>query len=200
MYFQYFQISFFMHKDQMTGGILFLSCRSVVNINIRYNFLTICDRDFFWHVYSTNKALSNDSDIHSEKNLFYDAVAARGTVFPCVCVICHFPPKYHILHHLGSAASPISLIRLWTTTVLILTWWDVNRISCYFTQYYSCCLQMLYAPKDSKSALNHRTGTFLYRQKISCLCKKTVKLIYFDCVFAIRAYYQSLKTRNIYKI
>ena len=41
MYFQYFQISFFMPKDQMTGGILFLFCLSVVNINIRYNFLTI---------------------------------------------------------------------------------------------------------------------------------------------------------------
>ena len=40
----------------------------------------------------------------------------------------------------------------------------------------------------------------LYKQKNPCLCKKTVKLIYFDYVFAIRAYYQSLKTRNIYKI
>ena len=57
----------FMTKDQMTGGILFLSCLSVVNINIRYNCLTICDRDFIWHAYSTNKALSNDSDIYSEK-------------------------------------------------------------------------------------------------------------------------------------
>ena len=61
----------FMTKDQMTGGILFLSCLSVVIINFRYIFLTICDRDFIWHAYSTNKALSNDSDIHSEKkNLF----------------------------------------------------------------------------------------------------------------------------------
>ena len=51
----------------MTGDILFLSCLSVVNINVRYTFLTICDRDFIWHAYSTNKALSNDSDIHSEK-------------------------------------------------------------------------------------------------------------------------------------
>ena len=40
----------------------------------------------------------------------------------------------------------------------------------------------------------------LYKQKNPCLYKKTVKLIYFDYVFAIRAYYQSLKTRNIYKI
>ena len=40
----------------------------------------------------------------------------------------------------------------------------------------------------------------LYKQKNPCVCKKTVKLIYFDCVFAIRAYYQSLKTRNIYQI
>ena len=40
----------------------------------------------------------------------------------------------------------------------------------------------------------------LYKQKNPCLCKKTVKLIYFDYVFAIRAYYHSLKTRNIYKI
>ena len=59
----------FMPKDQMTGGILFLSCLSVVNINICYNFLTICDRDFIWHAYSTNKALSNDSGIHSENPL-----------------------------------------------------------------------------------------------------------------------------------
>ena len=40
----------------------------------------------------------------------------------------------------------------------------------------------------------------LNKQKNPCLCKKTVKVIYFDCVFAIRAYYQILKTRNIYKI
>ena len=40
----------------------------------------------------------------------------------------------------------------------------------------------------------------LYKQKNSRLFKKAVKLIYFDCVFSIRVYYQSLKTRNIYKI
>ena len=40
----------------------------------------------------------------------------------------------------------------------------------------------------------------LYKQKNQCLCKKTVKLIYFDYVFPVRAYYQSLKTRNIHKI
>ena len=40
----------------------------------------------------------------------------------------------------------------------------------------------------------------LYKQKNSRLFKKAVKLIYFDCVFFIRVYYQSLKTRNIYKI
>ena len=45
----------------MTGGILFLSCLSVININIRYIFLTICDRDLILHAYFTNKALSNDS-------------------------------------------------------------------------------------------------------------------------------------------
>ena len=56
-----------MPKDQLTGGILFLSCLSVVIINFRYNLLTICDRDFIWHAYSTNKVLSNDSGIHSEK-------------------------------------------------------------------------------------------------------------------------------------
>ena len=39
-----------------------------------------------------------------------------------------------------------------------------------------------------------------YKQKNPCLCKKTVKLIYYDCVFAFRVIYQSLKTRNIYKI
>ena len=42
--------------------------------------------------------------------------------------------------------------------------------------------------------------TILYKQKTACLCKKTVKLIYFDYVFSIRVHYQSLKTRNIYKI
>ena len=40
----------------------------------------------------------------------------------------------------------------------------------------------------------------LYKVKNSRLFKKAVKLIYFDCVFYIRIYYQSLKTRNIYKI
>ena len=58
---------------------------------------------------------------------------------------------------------------------------------------YSCYLQMLYTPKDSKGALNHELKRVLYKQKNPCLCKKTVKLIYFDCVFAIRAYYQLLK-------
>ena len=60
----------FIPKDQLTGGLLFLYCMSVVIINFRYNFLTICDRDFIWHAYSTNKALSNDSGIHSEKKPF----------------------------------------------------------------------------------------------------------------------------------
>ena len=36
----------------------------------------------------------------------------------------------------------------------------------------------------------------LHEQKNPCLCKKTVKLIYFDYVFNIWAYYQSLKTRK----
>ena len=40
----------------------------------------------------------------------------------------------------------------------------------------------------------------LYKQKNPCLCKKTMRLVYFDYVFAFSAYYQSLKTRNIYKI
>ena len=40
----------------------------------------------------------------------------------------------------------------------------------------------------------------LYKQKIWCLCKTTLKLIYFDYVYAIKAYYQSLKTRKIYTI
>ena len=39
-----------------------------------------------------------------------------------------------------------------------------------------------------------------YKQKNATLCKKTVKLIYFNCVFSIRVYYQSLKTRNIHKV
>ena len=30
----------------------------------------------------------------------------------------------------------------------------------------------------------------LYKQKNQCLCKKTLRLIYFDCVFAIRVNYQ----------
>ena len=33
----------------------------------------------------------------------------------------------------------------------------------------------------------------LYKQKNECLFKKTVKFIYFDCVFSIRVYYRSLK-------
>ena len=70
MYFQYFQISFLCPRIKWRGGILLLSCLSGVNINIRYNFLAICDRDFILYAYFTNKALSNDSDIHSEINLF----------------------------------------------------------------------------------------------------------------------------------
>ena len=69
----------------MTGGILFLSCLSVVNINIRYNFLTICDRDFIWHAYSTNKALSNDSDIHSEKKNRFRTLLPPGEQCFCMC-------------------------------------------------------------------------------------------------------------------
>ena len=37
----------------------------------------------------------------------------------------------------------------------------------------------------------------LCKHKKSCLWKKIVKLIYFDCLVAIRVHYQSLKTRNI---
>ena len=51
--------------------------------------------------------------------------------------------------------------------------------------------------KDSK---NRWTGTSFYNKKNQCLCEKIAKLFYFDCVFAIRVYYQSLKTRSIYKI
>ena len=102
----------FMTKDQMTGGILFLSCLSVVNINIPYNFLTICDRDFISHAYSTNKALSNDSDIHSEKKTFLGRCCPWGNSVSVCVQNLPFSPKYQILHHLGSAASPISLIRL----------------------------------------------------------------------------------------
>ena len=40
----------------------------------------------------------------------------------------------------------------------------------------------------------------LYKQKNSCLFKKAMKQIYFDCVLSIRVYYQTWKTRNIYKI
>ena len=96
----------------MTGGTLFLFCLSVVNINIRYNFLTICNRDFVLHAYSTNKALSNDSDIHSEKKTFLGLCCRRGHSVSVWVQNLPFSPKYQILHHLGSAASPISLITL----------------------------------------------------------------------------------------
>ena len=39
-----------------------------------------------------------------------------------------------------------------------------------------------------------------YKQKNPSLCKKTMKLVYFDYVFAFSIYYKLLKTRNIYKI
>ena len=51
---------------------------SDVNFYIRYNLWTIRDRDFIWHAYSTNEALSNDFDIHAEKIPFWDFVAGRG--------------------------------------------------------------------------------------------------------------------------
>ena len=38
----------------------------------------------------------------------------------------------------------------------------------------------------------------LYKQKNVCLCKKTDKLIYFECVCSIKVYYQSLKARNMH--
>ena len=64
----------------MIGGILFLSCLSVVNFNLRYN-LAVRDRDFIfgmhtplmmpfqmsprsWHAYSTNDALSKDTKVN----------------------------------------------------------------------------------------------------------------------------------------
>ena len=71
----------------MIGGILFLSCLSVVNFNLRCNFRVIEIETFFWHVYSTNDALLIDTKI---KDLvvfmlivaFLDLVAVKGTVFP----------------------------------------------------------------------------------------------------------------------
>ena len=119
-----------MPKDQMTGGILFLSCLSVVNINIRCNCLTICDRDFIWHAYSTSRPFLMTLTFTLKKKTFLGRCCRQGnSVSVCVRNL-PFPPKYHILHHLGSAASPISLIRLWTTTVLILMHIQIDNISC----------------------------------------------------------------------
>ena len=54
--------------------------------------------------------------------------------------------------------------------------------------------------KIAKVPWNTELERILYNQKNSRLFKKAEKLIYFYCVFSIRVYYQSLKTRNIYKI
>ena len=89
-YFAIFSNFVFMPRDQMTGGILFVSCLSVVNIiTFAIIFLTICDRDFIWHAYSTNKALSNDSDIHSE-NTFLGLCCCRGGGAQCFRVCAEF--------------------------------------------------------------------------------------------------------------
>ena len=59
----------------------------------------------------------------------------------------------------------------------------------------------LHAKKIAKVPWITDLERVMYKQKKNpCLSKKTVELIYFDCVFAIRVYYQSLKTRQIYKI
>ena len=44
--------------------IFAIFCLSVVNFNLRYNFLTVWNRDFiFWHAYSNKDALSNDTKV-----------------------------------------------------------------------------------------------------------------------------------------
>ena len=47
----------FMIPDRMIGGILFLSCLfgvfwSIVNMNIRYNFLTVGDKNFIFGMHT----------------------------------------------------------------------------------------------------------------------------------------------------
>ena len=54
--------------------------------------------------------------------------------------------------------------------------------------------------KIAKVPLITELERILYKQKHARLCKKAVKLIYFDYVFSIRVHHQSLKTRNIYKM
>ena len=67
-------------------------CLSVVNLNLRYNFWIVRDRDFclhIWHAYSTYGALSNDTKVNDlvttltlvAKIAFSDFVAALGIVF-----------------------------------------------------------------------------------------------------------------------
>ena len=71
----------------MIGGILFLSCLSVVTFNLRYNFWTVRDRDFIsgmhtplmmpfkWH--QGQWPCDIDFDLEA-KNSFFDFVAAGG--------------------------------------------------------------------------------------------------------------------------
>ena len=77
----------------MIRGILFLSCLSVVNFNLHYNFWTVKDRDFIFGMhtqYSTNDTLSNNTKVNElvtltltfvPKIAFYDFVAPGGIVF-----------------------------------------------------------------------------------------------------------------------
>ena len=77
-----------MSRIEISGNIVF----ALSVYNFRYNFLTICDRDFIWHAYSTNKALSNDSDIHSEKkNLFRTLFPPGAQCFRMCAEFAIFP-------------------------------------------------------------------------------------------------------------
>ena len=73
----FFYLFIFMPSDWMIGHIVFVLsvclfvclfvCLSVVNLNIRYNFWIVRDRDFFFgmHTYSTNDTLSKDTKVNN---------------------------------------------------------------------------------------------------------------------------------------
>ena len=96
----------FMPKDQMTGGILFLSCLSVVNINIRCNCLTICDRDLIWHGYSTSSPFLMTLTFTLKKKTFLGRCCRQGnSVSVCVRNLPFFPKiSYFAPFRFGSIA------------------------------------------------------------------------------------------------
>ena len=91
MYFQYFQISFLCPRIKWPGAYCFCPVCLLSTLTFAIIFLTICDRDFIWHAYSTNKALSYDWHSLWKKNLFRTLLPPGAQCFRMCAQFAIFP-------------------------------------------------------------------------------------------------------------